>query len=49
MSLISKISAFARSPQGKQLMSQAQRVARDPKTRAQIVNLRTKIARRGAR
>lgn len=46
MSVLNRIATFARSPQGRRLAQQAQRIARDPRTRQQIANLRAKIARR---
>jgi hypothetical protein len=44
--LFDRVSRFARSPQGKRLMQQAQRVARDPKTRRRIAEARARLARR---
>jgi hypothetical protein len=41
-----RISNFARSPQGRRLMNQAQRKARDPKTKRQIEQVRQRFARR---
>ena len=45
--LMSKLSRFARSPQGKRAMSEAQRLAKDPKTRKQIDDVRRRFAERG--
>jgi hypothetical protein len=45
-SLFDKVGKFARSPQAKRLMGQAQRVARDPRTRQKIADLRGKRGRR---
>jgi hypothetical protein len=49
MSLISKVSKLARSPQGRQLADQAMRKAKDPKTKRQIESVRTKLMQRGKR
>ena len=46
MSLISKISRFARSPQGRKLADKAMTAAKDPKTRKQIDEARRKLAAR---
>jgi hypothetical protein len=45
--IASKLAQLARSPQGRKLMSEAQRLAKDPKTRAKIDDARTKIMSRG--
>ena len=42
----SKLAQLARSPQGRKLMSEAQRLAKDPKTRAKIDDARTKLMQR---
>jgi hypothetical protein len=47
MSMLNKIAKFARSPQGRRLADQAVRAARDPKTKRQIQQVRTKLATRG--
>jgi hypothetical protein len=47
MSLFSKLSRFARSPQGRQLADKARRAAKDPKNRARIEQARTRLAKRG--
>ncbi|RZS89738.1 hypothetical protein EV189_1511 [Motilibacter rhizosphaerae] len=39
MPLLSKLVTFARSPQGKKLLGEAQRRAKDPQTRAQVQQL----------
>ena len=44
MSLIGRIGKFARSPQGKKLMRQAQQMAQDPKTREKISEVRARFA-----
>ncbi len=45
--LMSKLSKFARGPQGKRAMSEAQRLAKDPKTRKQLDDVRRRFAGRG--
>jgi hypothetical protein len=44
--IASKLAQLARSPQGRRLMSEAQRLAKDPKTRAKIDDARTKLMQR---
>ena len=44
MSLFGRISKFAKSPQGKRLMKQAQDVAKDPKTKQKIADARERLA-----
>jgi hypothetical protein len=46
MSLFGRISKFAKSPQGKKLMKQAQGVAKDPKTKQKIADARERLARK---
>ena len=41
-----RISRLARSPQGRRMMEQAQRVARDPATRRKITEARQRLGRR---
>lgn len=48
-SFISRVSQFARSPQGRKLMGQAQRLAKDPKTKARIDDARRKLMARGGK
>jgi hypothetical protein len=48
MSLFSKVAQFARSPQGRQLAEKARRASKDPKNRARIEQLRTRVAKRRA-
>jgi hypothetical protein len=48
-SLLSKVAQFARSPQGRRLAGQAKRAARDPKTRRQIEQVRSRLTKRSAR
>ena len=45
--LMSKISKFARGPQGKRAMGEAQRLAKDPKTREKVGDVRRRFAGRG--
>ena len=45
--LMSKLSRFARGPQGKRAMSEAQRLAKDPKTRNKVDEVRRRFAERG--
>ena len=45
-SLLSKVAHFARSPQGRRLADQAVRRARDPKTRRQIEQVRSRLMQR---
>jgi hypothetical protein len=45
-SLISRISKFARSPQGKKLASQAQQFLSKPENRKKISDLRSRIAKK---
>jgi hypothetical protein len=40
---MSKIQQFARSPQGKKAMTDAQRYAKDPKRRRQLDEMRRKV------
>ena len=47
MSLISSVSRFARSPQGKKALDQAKRFAADPKNREKLDGLRRRVAERG--
>ena len=47
MSLISAISRFARSPQGRRAVGQAKRYAQSPQGRAKIEQVRKQIAARG--
>lgn len=42
-----RLSTFARSPQGKRAMGEAKRLAKDPKTRKQIDDVRRRLAERG--
>jgi hypothetical protein len=49
MSLLSKVSRFARSPQGQKALGQAKRFASDPKNRAKLDDLRRRFASRPAK
>lgn len=49
MSLLNKVTQFARGPQGRRLTDQAQRWARDPKNRRQIEQIRGRFANRRSR
>lgn len=44
--LFSKVSKFARSPQGQKLMQQAQAAAKDPKNRAKVEDLGNQLKSR---
>jgi hypothetical protein len=46
MSLISKVTRFARSPQGRRLTQQAVRMAKDPKTKRQIQSARARLIKK---
>lgn len=43
MSLLGRIQKFAKSPQGKKLMKQAEDVAKDPKTKQKINDVRDRL------
>ena len=45
--LLGKVSAFASSPQGKRAIAKAKTAAGDPKNRAKIDGLMSKVQRRG--
>jgi hypothetical protein len=45
-SLLNRVAAFARSPQGRRLGEQARRAARDPRNRARIEQVRARLAKR---
>jgi len=49
MSIMSRIAAFARSPQGRRAAMAAMAYARSPKGQAQIARAREQIAARGAK
>lgn len=44
---MSKLTTFARSPQGRKAMAEAQRMAKDPKTKKQIDDVRRRLTSRG--
>lgn len=46
---MSKITKLARSPQGQKAIAEAQRRAKDPKTRKQIDDVRRRLMSRGRR
>ena len=46
-SLFSRISKFARSPEGRRLTREAQRLARDPATRRKVDEVRRRLMKRG--
>ena len=46
-SLLNRVAAFARSPQGRRLAEQARRTAKDPRNRARIEQVRARLAKRG--
>jgi hypothetical protein len=43
MSFLSRIGKFAKTPQGKKLMKQAQDLAKDPKTKQKIEDARERL------
>jgi hypothetical protein len=45
-SLLNRVAAFARSPEGRRLGEQARRAARDPRNRARIEQVRARLAKR---
>jgi hypothetical protein len=45
-SLFNRVSKFARSPQGRRMMRQAQDYARRPETKRKIADLRARMAKR---
>ncbi len=47
--MLTKLAAFARSPQGRRLAQRAMRYAQSPQGRAKIAAARERIARQGAR
>lgn len=44
---MSKVAQFARSPQGRRMADTAVKRARDPKTRRQIEQVRSRLMKRG--
>ena len=46
MSIISKVSKLARSPEGKRLVEKAQHMAKDPETRRKLEGLRSQVGRK---
>lgn len=47
MSLFSKIGKFARSPQGRRAVQQAQRYAQSPEGKRKLAQVRQRLATRG--
>ena len=47
-SLLDRVAALARSPQGRRVAEQARRTAKDPRNRARIEQVRARLAKRGA-
>jgi hypothetical protein len=47
MPLMTKLAAFARSPQGRKLAQQAMRYANSPEGKAKIAQAREQLAKRG--
>ena len=45
MGFAQSLTKFARSPQGKKVFSEAQRLAKDPKTREKVANARKSMQR----
>jgi hypothetical protein len=45
--LFDKVTKLARTPQGRRLAEQAQQMAKDPKNREKIAQLRSRLGRRG--
>ena len=46
MSLLGRIGKFAKSPQGKKLVKQAQDMAKDPDTKKKIADARERLTKR---
>jgi hypothetical protein len=46
MSLLGRIGKFAKTPQGKKLMSQAQEMAKDPETKRKIADASQRLRHR---
>lgn len=47
MSLFDKAAKFAKSPKGRELTDKAKRAMDDPKKRAKLEELRTKVGKKG--
>jgi hypothetical protein len=47
MGFMTKMTSFARSQQGRKAMDEAKRLARDPKTKQQIEDVRRRLSSRG--
>ena len=48
MALFRKLVTFAKSPQGRRALAQAQKAARDPQNRERLARVRTRIQKRRA-
>jgi hypothetical protein len=48
-SLFKQLEKFARSPQGKKAVDEAKRLAKDPKTRKQLDDVRKRFGSKGGR
>jgi hypothetical protein len=48
MALLGKLVTLAKSPQGRKLLVQAQKIARDPQNRERLEKVRSKVQTRGA-
>jgi hypothetical protein len=46
MSLINRVSRFARSPQGRALVDKGKQAAKDPETRRKLERLRSQIGKK---
>lgn len=49
MSLFSKVAKFARTPQGRQMIDQAQRAAKDPENRRKVESVVRQLRNRKVR
>jgi hypothetical protein len=49
MSLLGRIGKFARSPEGKKLVTEAQDLAKDPRSKQKIAEARKRLIRRDAK
>ena len=46
MSLLNKVTKYAKSPQGRKMMDSAQRAAKDPENRKKLDGLRAQFAKK---
>ena len=44
---MSRVTKFAKSPQGRRVFAEAQKVAKDPATRRKIADARNRLGKRG--